>query len=124
MQKWLKDKKIPFDGKMKKSKLYEIIELKKPEPVHKTDEFLRGKGHDVFRLPPYHCEFNPIEMVLEDVKGYVGRENNTFKTNDIKDLIIKGFKTITPEKWTNFCNHVENKIEPQYLLNMTEFISE
>jgi hypothetical protein len=19
-----------------------------------------------------------------------------------------------PEKWTNFCNHVENKIEPQY----------
>ena len=27
---------------------------------------------------------------------------------------ITGFKTITPEKWTNFCNHVENKIEPQY----------
>jgi hypothetical protein len=45
---------------------------------------------------------------------YVGRENNTFKTNDVKDLILKGFKTITPEKWTNFCNHVENKIEPQY----------
>ena len=59
-------------------------------------------------------EFNPIEMVWGDVKGYVGRENNTFKTNDVKDLIIKGFKTITPEKWTNFCNHVENKIEPQY----------
>jgi transposase len=70
---------------MKKTELYEIIKLKKPKPVHKTDEFLRGKGHDVFRLPPYHCEFNPIEMVWEDVKGYVGRENNTFKTNDIKD---------------------------------------
>jgi hypothetical protein len=42
------------------------------------------------------------------------RENNTFKTNDVKHLIIKGFKTITSEKWTNFCNHVENKIEPQY----------
>jgi hypothetical protein len=51
---------------------------------------------------------------MGDVKGYVGRENNTFKTNDVKDLIIKEFKTITPEKWTNFCNHVENKIEPQY----------
>jgi hypothetical protein len=25
--------------------------MKKPEPVHKTDEFLRGKGHDVLRLP-------------------------------------------------------------------------
>ena len=53
-------------------------------------------------------------MVCGDVKGYVGRENNTFETNDVKNLIIKGFKTITPEKWTNFCNHVENKIEPQY----------
>jgi hypothetical protein len=33
-----------------KPELYEIIKLKKPEPVHKTDEFLRGKGHDVLRL--------------------------------------------------------------------------
>jgi hypothetical protein len=37
---------------MKKNELYEINKLKKPEPVHKTDEFLRGKGHDVLRLPP------------------------------------------------------------------------
>jgi hypothetical protein len=59
----------------------------------------------------YLKTFNPIEMVWGDVKGYLGRENNTFKTNDVKDLIIKGFKTITPEKWFNFCNHVENKIE-------------
>jgi hypothetical protein len=34
-------------------------------------------------------------MVWGDVKGYVGQENNTFKTNDVKDLIIKGFKTMT-----------------------------
>jgi hypothetical protein len=39
MQKWLKDKKIPFDGKMKKTELYEIIKLKNPEPVYKTDKF-------------------------------------------------------------------------------------
>ena len=51
MEKWLKDKKNPFDGKMKKTELYEIIKLKKPELVYKTDEFLRGKGHDVLRLP-------------------------------------------------------------------------
>jgi hypothetical protein len=43
--------KNPFDAKMKKTELYEIIKLKKPEPVYKTDEFLRGKGHDVLRLP-------------------------------------------------------------------------
>jgi hypothetical protein len=31
-----KTKKNPFDGKMKKTKLYKIIKLKKPEPFHKT----------------------------------------------------------------------------------------
>jgi transposase len=70
IKKWLKDKTIPVDGKMKKTELHEIIKLKKPEPVYKTDEFLRGKGHDALRLPPYHCEFNPIEMVWGDVKDY------------------------------------------------------
>jgi hypothetical protein len=41
--------------------------------------------------------------------GYVGRENNTFETNDVKNLIIKGFKTITPEKWTNFVIMLKTK---------------
>ena len=50
-----------------KTELYEIIKLKKPEPVYKTNEFLHGKGDDVLHPPPYHCEFNPIEMVWEDV---------------------------------------------------------
>ena len=36
---------------MKKTELHDIIKLKKPEPVYKTVEFLRGKGHDVLRLP-------------------------------------------------------------------------
>ena len=35
-------------------------------------------------------------------KGYVGRENSTFKTNDVKSIIQKGFEQITPDKWMNF----------------------
>jgi hypothetical protein len=50
---------------MKKKELYEIIKLKKPEPVHKTDEFLRGKGHDVLRLV-----FNMITKVSPLFWGY------------------------------------------------------
>ena len=114
MQKWLQSQNIPFDARSKKPELYEIIKLKKPDPIYKTDEFLRNKGHDVLRLPPYHCEFNPIEMVWGDLKGYVGRENSTFKTNDVKSIIQKEFEQITPDKWMNFCKHVEDKVEPKY----------
>ena len=45
-----KTKQNPFDDKMKKTELYEIIKLRKPESVNKTDEFLRAKGHDGLRL--------------------------------------------------------------------------
>ena len=95
MQKWLKDKTNPFDGQMKKTELYEIIKLKKPEAVYKTDEFLCGKGHDVLHLPHTIVNLTLSKWYGGDVKGYLGRENNTFKTNDVKDLIIKGFKTMT-----------------------------
>jgi hypothetical protein len=36
---------------MKKTELYEIIKLKKPEPVYKTDEFLHGKGDGKMHCP-------------------------------------------------------------------------
>ena len=58
----------------------------------------------------------PIPLWIQPYRNGMGESRVmldgkiTLKTNDVKDLII----TITPEKWTNFCNHVENKIEPQY----------
>ena len=61
MINWLEKNNVPFDKKSKKPELYEIIKSKKQLPVYKVDEFLKRKGHEILRLPPYHCEFNPIE---------------------------------------------------------------
>ena len=33
MQKWLQSQNIPFDARSKKPELYEIIKLKKPDPI-------------------------------------------------------------------------------------------
>lgn len=87
MINWLEKNNVPFDKKSKKPELYEIIKSKIQPPVHKVhvDEFLKRKGHEVLRLPPYYCEFNPIELIWGDLKGYIGRENSTFKLNDVKN---------------------------------------
>ena len=61
--------------KSKKPELYEIIKSKKQPPVYKVDEFLKRKGNEVLRLPPYHCEFNPIELIWGDLKGYIPHLN-------------------------------------------------
>ena len=44
-----------------------------------VDELARERGHVVVRLPPYHCIFNPIEMLWAYQKHLV-RYNNTFRT--------------------------------------------
>ena len=114
MQTWLTEHNIPFDIKLLKPQLYEIIKKCKPEPKYKVDEFLKQHGHEVLRLPPYHCEFNPIELIWGDLKGFIGRNNSTFKTVDVKQLISDGFNSITKQKWKNACSHVIKKIEQKF----------
>ena len=34
------------------------------------DEILANEGYDVLRLPPYHCQYNPVKMVLGFCETY------------------------------------------------------
>ena len=79
----------------KKPELYGIVKLNKGPPIYKVDEFLKRKGHEVLRLPPYHCELNPIELIWGDLKGFVGRGNSTIKAEDVKALIKRVLHRLT-----------------------------
>lgn len=62
---------------------------------------------------PYHCELNPIELAWAMVKGYVKRENNTYKIDDVQRLLNEAIDRVTPENWVNFIKHTieeENKV--------------
>ena len=63
MQLWLTANGIPFEPKMTKPQLYEIIKVSKPPFKYKVDTYLESKGHTVLRLPPYNCDLNPIELI-------------------------------------------------------------
>ncbi|KAH8027924.1 hypothetical protein HPB51_011154 [Rhipicephalus microplus] len=45
----------------------ELLELSQkvstPSIVYRIDTLAATHGHEVLRVPPYHCEFNPIELV-------------------------------------------------------------
>ncbi|XP_063416585.1 uncharacterized protein LOC134698835 [Mytilus trossulus] len=117
MKDFLNKNGLEFDSKFTKPKLYDIIKSKKIAPVYKVDEFLKKMGHDVLRLPPYHCDLNPIELIWGALKGFIGKENSTFKLNDVKSLIQRGFEQIDSTKWLKSCDHVNNIIEPSYWKN-------
>jgi transposase len=72
---WLRDRRIDFTDDMLKGELLEIVRRNKPRPRYIIDELAMEAGHKVLRLPPRHCELNPIELVWAKMKGHVARHN-------------------------------------------------
>ncbi|KAL1424120.1 hypothetical protein MTO96_003619 [Rhipicephalus appendiculatus] len=63
-------------------------------------------GHDIVRLPSYHCEFNPIEMVWSQVKGYIAANNRSFTLAGVEALLDEAIALVTPKNWARDCAHV------------------
>ena len=51
------------------------------------------------RLPPFHCNLNPIELVWAQLKDYVARHNKTFKLADVRQLVGEGLLEVTADRW-------------------------
>ncbi|KAJ8726338.1 hypothetical protein PYW07_001036 [Mythimna separata] len=85
---------------------------KKAYDKYVVDEMAAEQGVTILRLPPYHCELNPIELVWAQVKGYVAKNNKTFKLNEVRSLFEEGLCQVTPQRWKNCVAHVM-KIEEE-----------
>ena len=116
MISWLEKNNIPFSPDMRKPELYRLIEVhRRPEKIFKIDQILKSHGHDVLRLPPYMCEFNPIELAWAKVKRLL-RENNVrgeLSMQSLKEHTTNSFSCITREDWVGYCNHVKTQ-EAEY----------
>ena len=92
---------------MLKPELYNLIkEVKTKHVKYVCDSYAEEMGHRVIRLPPYHCEFNPIELIWENMKGQVARNNTTSKISDVKNLCEEAVAKISVEDWVKCCDHV------------------
>lgn len=114
MMSWLKERNINFGEKMLKPELYNLIKLHKDRnKTYKIDAILSEHGHSVLRLPPYHPDLNPIEMMWATIKNYVAKHNVSFKIDDCIQLVNDKVASITKDEWVSRCNHVK-KIEADY----------
>jgi len=65
MKDWLVSKNIPFSSGSTKKEIWEIIKREKYNYSHYViDRLAKDSGHEILRLPPYHCDLNPKEMVI------------------------------------------------------------
>jgi len=117
--KWLESKGEVVDPRMVIPQLLLIVRLK---PLHKPtyviDELVKASNHTVLRLPPYHCELNPIELAWSSVKNHVKMNNTTYKLPDVKNLLIEGINRVDANMWKNFIKHTEKEEEKFYQIDV------
>ncbi|XP_050678843.1 uncharacterized protein LOC126975076 [Leptidea sinapis] len=86
IQEWLSRNHIEYSPQYTIPQLLEIVKRNKPEPVYAIDAILKGLGHKVLRLPPYHCDLNPIEMVWASMKRKVAMVNIRKLANEMPSM--------------------------------------
>lgn len=112
VQEWLKSKGIPYPPSSLKGELLGIVKEHKPRfKTYVLDEIARERGHRVIRLPPYHCEFNPIELIWAQIKNRVASENREFTLNAVERLTKEAVDAVTVSDWFNAVRHTRKLIE-------------
>lgn len=113
---WLEENNIPFDMNFRKTELLGIVKSMKPLfKTYELDEMAKTKGHEVLRLPPYHCQFNPIELIWANIKGKVARRNTSFTINEVERLTREAIQEITCEDWKKAVEHTKKIIEEAWI---------
>ncbi|KAH0818878.1 hypothetical protein GEV33_003913 [Tenebrio molitor] len=87
IQNWLSEKGISYDDGMVKTELMCLVKLHKQNYLkYAVDEMAKAAGVTVLRLPPYHCELNPIELIW----AY-----NSIVVENSKEISTKNISAIT-----------------------------
>jgi transposase len=108
---WLVRHGVVADHTMSKGRLLGLIHCNKPiTPLYHIDEVAKSYGHEVIRLPPYHCHFNPIEIIWSYVKGYVADNKKKFTMAEVERLTREAIQKITAEEWKKAVLHVKSEI--------------
>lgn len=125
MIEWLEERNIEFNRQAKvatKKQLYELITNHKQPVSYVTDQLIRKHGHDVLRLPPYHCIFNPIELLWGVIKNDVARNNTEFKLDAMKKITDKAISNVSLHTIQNTFEHIV-KEEERYWKSDALYIS-
>ena len=83
-------------------------------------------GFEVVRLPPYHCELNPIEMAWSQVKHHIKTYNTRFTLSAVtavKELTYEGFEHVGEEVWKRYIKHSHGVEEKVHVLDFEDGIN-
>lgn len=109
---WLEEKKIEYPSTALKDVIWKITSCSLPDKIYHLDKYVENFGHKILRLPPYHCQYNPIEMVWSESKRRFDSEilKTKYTDNDVLGTWSNALQEVTPIKWANYVRHTEKLI--------------
>lgn len=103
---WLANNNITADPSNTVAQLLRLVEpYKTSKKLYEIDAIANEHGHEVIRLPPYHCQYNPIELIWAQVKRHVAEKNNTFRLADVEKLMHEALDKVTVSDWGKCVQH-------------------
>ena len=97
LRDWLIKQGVQPQDNLLKAELHELAKKLDITTTYVIDSIAEEAGHQVLRFPPYHCQYNPIELIWARVKG----------TADLRPLVLEAIKNVTPENWKAAVGHAE-----------------
>ena len=125
MQAWLQKRNIYFTDNMTKVQLWSVIKplIHGEQKCYVVDELLQSHGHQVLRLPAYHCQYNAIELVWAFSKNYYNKhvKGSQHTENKVTKVWKEGLDRFTPQMWQNSVNHCQKLIKEDWKKYMGNF---
>nr|CAH7759611.1 unnamed protein product [Callosobruchus chinensis] len=70
---------------MLNAELYSLTKIYKPRyKTYEIDKIMTEAGHSVLRLPPYHPDLDPIELLWAFLKQYVAEKDEDFNFKHVE----------------------------------------
>jgi transposase len=64
--------------------------------------------YDIIRLPSYHPDLNPIEIIWSQVKQYIAKENHDGNIKKIAELYKQKMESMNKSEWRVICENVKS----------------
>lgn len=110
---WLREHNIAYETSHTKYELIDLVRKHKSKLVHVIDQMAHDAGHELLRIPMFHCHLNPIELIWALLRSKLEENSDTYERNCRVEEIKYALERITSEDWERCLFHA-TQVEDEF----------